>query len=72
MKETYHKIGLGVDLYFKQLKSLVCLFTIFSILSVPSCIAYFYAGPGVDFADSKNFMTTFTLGNIGQSENTCN
>ena len=72
MKKTYHKLGLGVDMYFKQIKSLVCLFAILAILSVPSCVAYYYAGEGHEINDSKTAFSTFTLGNIGQSENICN
>ena len=64
-------MGLGVDMYFKQIKSLIVLFAICSLLSVPSCIAYFYAGEASEINDSKTAFTTFTLGNLGQSDNIC-
>ena len=61
----YQKLGLGVNIYLKQLKSLVCLFFICSLISVPSFILYYYGGDTTTVKDSKTLFSTFTLGNIG-------
>jgi len=62
---------MGVSIYFKQLKSLICLFFIFSLISVPSFILYYYGGDTTTVKDSKTLFSTFTLGNIGQTERVC-
>jgi len=64
------KLGLGVSIYFKQMKSLIWLFIILSIISIPSYVLYYYAG-STEIKDSKTFFSTMTLGNIGQIEHTC-
>lgn len=57
---------MGVSLYFKQLKSLIILYAILSIVSIPAFILYYFGGKQqATFQDSKAFMSTFTLGNVG-------
>ena len=68
------KLGLGVSLYLKQLKSLTILFLILSVLSLPAFILFFQGNEGQHSAalhDSKQFFSMFTLGNLGQSQSTC-
>lgn len=70
--EANKTLRLGVSLYFKQLKSLIVLYGIFTIISIPAFILYYYGGDGNNtIKNSKSFMTTFTLGNVGQSVNEC-
>ena len=66
------KLGLGVSLYFKQLKSLVILYLVLSFVSIPAFTLYYFGGKQqATFQDSKAFMSTFTLGNVGQSVSEC-
>ena len=53
-------------IYFKQLKALIVLFTLFSIISIPAFILYYYGGDYEEqVMDSKTFFSMFTLGNLG-------
>jgi hypothetical protein len=42
--EINQKLGLGLAIYFKQLKALVILFTLFSIISIPAFVLYYFGG----------------------------
>jgi hypothetical protein len=42
--EMNQKMGLGLAIYFKQLKALVILFTLFTIISIPAFILYYFGG----------------------------
>lgn len=42
--EINQKLGLGMAIYFKQLKALVILFTLFSIISIPAFVLYYFGG----------------------------
>ena len=58
-------------LYFRQLKNLICLFTICSILSIPSLYLSYKAEPLLipevsDLSGMSLQMMKFTLGNFGQ------
>jgi hypothetical protein len=70
-EKTYERLGLGIALYFKQIKSLAVLFLILTLISLPTFLVY-YGGsePGVP-TDSKTLFSTFTLGNIGQIGQNC-
>jgi len=59
--------GVGIALYFQFIKSLIWYFFIATLLSVPAYIFY-YSGnsSGIQTSNVKNFLTAFTLGNIGQ------
>ena len=63
------ELGLGISIYFKQLKSLVIMLTVCFLLSIPSLI--FFAEGGYNdasdgFRDPKSVFAILTLGNIGQ------
>ncbi len=70
-KEEHAKFGLGMAIYFKQLKALVILFLVLSIISIPCYITYYYGTPNIAVRDSKNFFSMFTLGNLGQTTHLC-
>ncbi len=64
-KEENAKFGLGMAIYFKQLKALIILFIVLSILSIPCFITYYYGTPSLAVNDSKTFFSMLTLGNLG-------
>jgi hypothetical protein len=65
-RQVNKNLGLGISIYFKQLKSLIVLFLAFSVLKIPSFILFYYGGESqIVFNDSKIFFSTFTLGNLG-------
>lgn len=70
------ELGLGISIYFKQLKALVIMLLVCVLLSIPSFIL-FVNGSYNDISESssntKSFFAAFTLGNIGQiSSLACN
>ena len=59
------ELGVGMTIYFKQLKGLVLMFAFFTLLSLPSLLL-FYSGSEVEnMQDTKQFFSIFSLGNIG-------
>jgi len=67
------ELGLGISIYFKQLKFMVILFALFSIFSIPA-FWLFYSGNEAkikNFYDTKGIFSTFTLGNLGASGQLC-
>lgn len=65
------QLGLGVSIYFKELKSLILLFLLFSVFSIPAFVLFYYGGENSSLSDPKMFFSTFTLGNLGQSTSNC-
>ena len=67
--EIDDELGLGISIYFKQLKALVIMLVVCTLLSIPSLIL-FYSGGYNDISeglrDTKSLFAAFTLGNIGQ------
>ena len=64
------ELGLGMSIYFKQLKNLVLMLAICTILSLPSYVLFWSGDPSnnkFSIEDPKAFFSTFTLGNLGQS-----
>lgn len=60
-------MGLGMSIYFKQMKALTMLFFFFSFIQIPAFILYYFGGNANDVtSDSKIFFSMFTLGNLGQ------
>lgn len=58
-----------MSIYFKQLKALVIMLTVCSLLSIPSLVLFWngnYNDTTEGFRDSKSLFAAFTLGNIGQ------
>lgn len=43
-RQMFKKLGLGTVIYFRQLKTLVCMFFLFSLISLPAYILYYYGG----------------------------
>ena len=62
--------GPGIVVYFQSLKYFAILFTIMTILSVPSMIFY-YSGNLKIPGDLKGAITALSLGNIGGSKLAC-
>ena len=68
------ELGLGMSIYFKQLKNLILMLLVCTILSIPSYVLFWSGTPSANkFAieDPKVFFSTFTLGNLGQSSLQC-
>ena len=63
------KLGLGISLYFKQLKSLTVIFLIFTLLSLPALILYRDGNEASKVSSkmfgSQSYFLTYTLGNLG-------
>jgi hypothetical protein len=69
MTEFVEELGLGMSIYFKQLKFMSILFLLFSLFSIPA-FWLFYSGNEAqvkNFYDTKGIFSTFTLGNLGSS-----
>ena len=62
---------LGVNLYFRLLKSLTLLFVVFTLINIPMYILFFHGTNTDAIKDSKSFFATLTLGNLGQSNQKC-
>lgn len=71
--ELGQELGLGMSIYFKQLKSMALMFLIFTLLSLPSFLLFYNGNEAtnVNLYDTKGFFSTFTLGNLGQSSDIC-
>jgi hypothetical protein len=65
------ELVLGIQLYFRLLKSLVILFLLFSLINLPAFILFYYGGDQGEIKDSKTFFSVLTLGNLGQSQLEC-
>ena len=74
-KDFEDEMGVGISIYFQTLKSLGCLFLVFSILSLP--ILLVCAGSGINheletdsalsvIKNSESWLTIMTLGNLGE------
>lgn len=63
------ELGLGISIYFKQLKALFVLMFVCSLLSIPSLVL-FWSGDFNDVTegirDTKSVFASLTLGNVGQ------
>lgn len=62
---------LGVNMYFRLLKSLTLLFFVFTLINIPMYILFFHGTNTDAIKDSKSFFATLTLGNLGQSNQKC-
>lgn len=63
------ELGLGISIYFKQLKALIIMLVVCCLLSTPSLVLFWngdYNDVTEGLRDSKSFFAAFTLGNIGQ------
>lgn len=66
--EIDDELGLGISIYFKQLKALVIMMTVCSLLSIPSLVLFWngdYNDASEGFRDTKSYFAALTLGNIG-------
>lgn len=43
-RQINRELGLGISIYFKQLKSLIVLFMFFTVLKIPSFVFFYYGG----------------------------
>eukprot|EP00347_Sterkiella_histriomuscorum_P022647 403337690 len=72
-KSDIQELGVGLSVYFKMLKFFMLVFPWFAFLSIP---AYFLYYTGNKTEEQKVYvkyvLSVFSLGNIGQSQSTCN
>jgi hypothetical protein len=69
---NFEKLGIGVSLYFKFLKSIVALFIYCTILSIP--LMYIYSRGSVasqTVSLGQRLFTPWTLGNLGNAGEQC-
>jgi hypothetical protein len=64
--------GIGIVLYFRWLKFLVCVFFCMSMISAPA-LYFFYAGTTFDLEKMQSLsrLGAFTLGSIGEASPIC-
>ena len=63
--EIDDELGLGISIYFKQLKALVIMLIGCLLLSIPSFILFWH-GSYNELSDTKSLLASTTLGNLGQ------
>lgn len=69
----FKELGVGVSLYFKFLKYLVCIFLVAGIFSLPAIILFINASTG-NFSTNPSLetaLTTTTIGNMGTVTTSC-
>jgi len=65
--------GLGVGLYFKQLKYLAFVFFFMTLINVPSGLIFWYGNGLLDSTvTATDSLALLTIGNLGEGESTCN
>lgn len=70
------ELGLGINIYFKQLKALIIMLSVCCVLSIPSFVLFWHGSynnvsEGA-IRDTKSIMAAMTLGNVGyRSELAC-
>ena len=73
VSDIAEELGIGISIYFKQLKCLVFMLLVCTILSIPSYVMFWYGE--AQFSNgiqaSKSFFASLTLGNLGQSQFAC-
>jgi hypothetical protein len=70
-KSDFSDFGIGVTLYFKMIKFLVYMFMGLSFLATPLYILFYSGNQQKINVTSKQSLSAFTLGNIGQSDKVC-
>jgi hypothetical protein len=60
------ELGVGISIYFKFLKFMMCLFAWFTFLSLPAYFFYFNGSESHKITNSFQYvLSAFTLGNLG-------
>lgn len=66
------ELGVGVTIYFKFLKFMMCLFIWFTFLSIPAYFFYFNGSESDKYTSKLQYvLSAFTLGNLGQCKSHC-
>ena len=63
------ELGIGISIYFKQLKALVIMLVVCTLLSIPSFVLFWhgsYNDISEGMRDTKSLLASVTLGNLGQ------
>ena len=68
-KDPYLRLGFGMISYFNLLYSLICLFSLLTLLSIPSMLMFstYHELDGV----SNTRYAKYSLGNMGYSQTKC-
>ena len=62
-------LGIGVSIYFKQVKSLICMLFVCTLLSLPSYFLFWSARSHLNPADDFNeFILALSLGSLGEQQ----
>lgn len=72
-KSPFDKFGIGISLYFRLVKTLICYFFIFSILAVP---AIYFGVISFQEGDNSNdqfndYLMSTTIGSLGLQATSC-
>lgn len=74
-KGDFDIFGVGIVLYFKFMKMMICLFFLFSILSVPAYLffisGYIYNTGSTSTMTYSDGLTATTLAGVGYSTSVC-
>ncbi len=71
-KQVTEGLGLGISVYFKQVKSLTLLFLVFTLISIPAYVLFYFGGSqDPNWSEPKILFSTFTIGNLGESSSQC-
>ena len=67
-KADIRELGIGMSIYFKFLKYMMCVFFFLTVLSIPTVILFYNANPhneDFEFLPLNRKISTLSLGNIG-------
>eukprot|EP00825_Cyclidium_porcatum_P004408 TRINITY_DN1206_c0_g1_i7.p1 TRINITY_DN1206_c0_g1~~TRINITY_DN1206_c0_g1_i7.p1 ORF type:complete len:744 (+),score=124.66 TRINITY_DN1206_c0_g1_i7:165-2396(+) len=73
-KSVFNDLGVGLTLYFKYVKYIICMLVLFIILSIPSfyfSIRAYTNVPDYDKSTLTNYIMATTIGSIGLDTNQC-
>lgn len=67
-KSDFNSFGLGINIYFKTVKSLILVFFIIAIFNIPLNAMYYYNSVAWGVKDYKDALFKTTIGNIASSK----
>ena len=67
-KQPMDDLGNSTQLYFKLLKSIVQVYLVLAVISLPT---YYIFGRGLMRNSNPSILSMFSIGNLGQTQNQC-
>jgi len=65
--DAEEELGIGMTIYFRQMKFFAMIFMLLTIVSIPTYILFATTGPG----EGGSLFFKFSLGNMGMSDVAC-